>query len=302
MDAKNLDPEEVINVVDVYALSKAFSVMSSFAELRNLIYALAFDRPAGVKIVTKKLASPVRHKSLFAQACVVARHRCVREEDHIAAPLLRSCKAILAEARAMLYANPFVAEDMETAAVWLRDLGPANRACLRRVRVQARRNQNQDSRPGVSSPLGNSDQDRYRSTSTRVAKLLCNAGDLEYLRLGYRYNTTNLSIARPKLRAPPASEWIFAARRIAEALYDDFRPVFSEGLKRGLAPGQLCRLLHVSRVNFSGRLWVERDPRHLSLAEVEAAEAEVVGHLKLLLEKNLKHRLHPRYRKDAVDA
>lgn len=218
-------------------------------------------------------------------------HDSRRTTESIPVAFLGTCKQVHAEARALLYANYFDVQDMETLVVWLKDLG-TNIVCLRAIVLQT---EPQLWLPSPSSSTSRTQQNRYRELCRRAARMLAAAENLQTLRMQFFYHHM---IGGPAQRATlkrlgPVSGWIGIARRVAEVLYHDFRPVFTKGLSRGHSPERLCHALQVSRNNW----WCYRhasSPQKLNAKEARQAEEEVIEHLRLLLRRNLESRL--RYR------
>ncbi|GKT97035.1 hypothetical protein Ct61P_14885 [Colletotrichum tofieldiae] len=260
-----------------------------------MVYEFAFIRLSGIHLAGKK-ASLTLNPSKFLWKRKDVRHsrrrtRRGNANDRIPVSFLGSCKQVHGEARAMLYANHFRLEDMETLAVWLRDLGSGNIVYLRRIQI---RTEPQSWSPRVSAKV-ESQQRRYRDVCRKVAKMLAVSRNLESLQTAFYYHH-KIEPPRSSLRRPgPVSGWMSLARKIAELLYDDFRPIFSHGLSRGRTPEQLCSVLDVSQNNWWGRRH-SLTPSQLNAKDAELAEKEVVEHSRLLLERNLRYRLHPRYR------
>ncbi|OHE92920.1 hypothetical protein CORC01_11787 [Colletotrichum orchidophilum] len=261
-------------------------------EIRNAIYGFAFTRSA-IKIVGKPVYSHRLGRSKFRWKRENVRHSHSRwesrnEAESLPVAFLRCRRRVHAEARAMLYANNFEVQDMETLAVWLKDLG-GNIACLRNIGL--------GTEPQIWAPRPSSktraQQNRYREVCRKVAKMLAGAENLQALRMVFLYNhmmgapALSATLKRPG----PVSGWIDLARRVAEALYHDFRPVYSKNLTRGQTPEKLSRVLQVSRNNWWGYRHAS-DPRQLNAKEAGDAEREVLEHLRLLLERNLYFRLN----------
>ncbi|KAJ0158651.1 hypothetical protein CTA2_11138, partial [Colletotrichum tanaceti] len=275
---------------------KPFLFFSLPPEIRNMIYGFAFIRPDGVRLVGQPTIPLLRSsKWLWKRKAVrhpLGRSRRVSAEDRLPVPFLACCKRVHAEARAMLYSNAFVAEDMETLGAWLDKLGPGNATCLQRIRV---RTEPQTWSPRVSTKVMEQ-QERYRKACRRVAnRLACAVNLASFKTIFYYHHKIQLPLRIRLRRTGRVSGWMDLARKITEALYHDFRPIFSQGLTRGRTPGELCGVLGVSRNNWWGRRQ-SLSPSTLTARDAERAEKEVVKHMRLLLERNLKYRLHPRFR------
>ncbi|TQN64441.1 hypothetical protein CSHISOI_10981 [Colletotrichum shisoi] len=275
---------------------KPFLFLSLPPEIRNLIYGFAFIRPDGVRLEGQiTLPMPRCPKWLWKLKFVRharGRSRRASAEDGLPVPFLRCCRRVHAEARAMLYSNCFVAEDMETLGAWLDKLGSGNATCLQRIRV---RTEPQTWSPRVSTKVLEQ-QERYRNACRRVANMLAAAVNLESFRTIFYYHHKIKLPRRSRLRrAGRVSGWVGLARKITEVLYHDFRPIYSKGLTRGRTPGELCRVLEVSPNNWWGRRQ-SLSPSTLTARDAERAENEVAKHMRLLLERNLRYRLHPRFR------
>ncbi|KAK2046174.1 hypothetical protein LZ31DRAFT_564631 [Colletotrichum somersetense] len=270
-------------------------------EIRNIIYELLFDRPGAIHISGLHESYKVK-SSKFLWKRKDVRHfrvptRRSKAEDRIPVSFLQCCKWVQIEARTILYANRFRVEDMETLAVWLRDLGPGNVVYLRWIRI---RSEAQPWSPHASSRV-QVQHSRYRDVCRKVAKMLAGAKRLESLQTAFYYHHKIASQKSSLQRSGPVSGWMDLARKIAELLYDDFRPILSQGLSRGRTPEQLCRILEVGQNNWWGRRH-SLSPSQLSAIEAERAENEAAEHLRLLLERNLQHRHQPRHKCQEFDS
>ncbi|KAK1621809.1 hypothetical protein BDP81DRAFT_485876 [Colletotrichum phormii] len=257
-------------------------------ELRNQIYSFAFTR-SFVRITGQSVYGYTCGRSKFLWKRKNVRHYHAGDEDaNLPVAFLGACKQVHAEARAMLYANDFDVQGMETLAVWLKDLG-TNIACLRTITL---RTEPQMRLTLSSSSSFRAQQDRYREVCHRAARMLAGAENLQALRIHFFYNQMiGAPAPRATLKRPePVSGWIGIARRVAEVLCHDFRSVYSKGLSRGRTPEDLCCVIKVSRNNW----WCNRHaltPHKLNAKEAREAEEEVVEHLRLLLRRNLESRL-----------
>ncbi|KAK1983918.1 hypothetical protein LZ30DRAFT_758916 [Colletotrichum cereale] len=262
-------------------------------EIRNIVYELTFIRPAGIHLAGRNELYVVKPSKFLWQRKDVrhSRQRTRRSNasDRIPVSFLQCCKQVHSEARAMLYSNHFNVEDMETLAVWLRDLGPGNIAHLQRIQIIT---EPQPWSPRISRRV-ESQQSRYRDVCRKVAKMMAVAKNLESFQTVFYYHHKIDSHRSSLQRSGPVSGWIDLARKVAELLYDDFRPIFSQGLSRGRTPEQLCTVLDVGQNNWWGRRY-SLTPSQLNATDAENAENEVVEHLRLLLERNLQYRLLPR--------
>ncbi|KAK1676357.1 hypothetical protein BDP55DRAFT_742458 [Colletotrichum godetiae] len=241
-------------------------------ELRNQIYNFAFTR-SFVRITGQSVYGYTCVRSKFLWKCKNVRHYYAgNEEANLPVAFLGACKQVHAEARAVLYANDFDMEGMETLAVWLKDLG-TNTACLRTITL---RTEAQMRLTLSSSSSFRAQQDRYREVCHRAARMLAGAENLQALGIHFFYNQMiGAPAPRAILKRPePVSGWIGIARRVAEVLYHDFRSVYSKGLSRGRTPEDLCRVIKVSRNNW----WCNRHaltPHKLNAKEAREAEEEL---------------------------
>ncbi|KAK2057452.1 hypothetical protein LY76DRAFT_606223 [Colletotrichum caudatum] len=290
-------------MLNIYQKKKGnpFLFLSLPPEIRNIIYELLFDRPGAIRISGRHESYKVK-SSKFLWKRKDVRHfrvptRRSNAQDGIPVSFLQCCKRVRIEARTILYANRFRVEDMETLAVWLRDLGPGNVVYLRWIQI---RTEAQPWSPRVSSRV-RVQHSRYRDVCRKVAKILAVAKGLESLQTAFYYHHKIASQGSSLQRSGPVSGWMGLARKIAELLYDDFRPIFSQGLSRGRTPEQLCRVLEVGQNNWWGRRH-SLGPTQLNATEAEHAENEAAEHLRLLLERNLQHRHHPRHKRQELDS
>ncbi|KAK1961035.1 hypothetical protein LY78DRAFT_662477 [Colletotrichum sublineola] len=182
-----------------------------------------------------------------------------------------------------MYTNHFMVEDMGTLSVWLRGLGPDNIAHLQRIQIKCGPQQwdYASTRAGAKAQFG-----RYRVICQEVGKMIAVARNLESLQTMFYYHHEIKSLGSGLRRLDPVSAWIDLARKVAELLYDDFRPFFLLGLSRGRTPEQLCRIVKIDMNNWRC-LRKTLNPPWLSDTDAERAESELVEHLRLLLEKNL---------------
>ncbi|KAK2000714.1 hypothetical protein LX36DRAFT_654146 [Colletotrichum falcatum] len=242
-------------------------------------------KPYGFRFLRlpREIRNMVYHLALLHRTSVVIERedKCSAGTTPIAAPLLRTCKTVHAEARGILYSQQILIGDRADPVVWLRTIGPENRFYLRHVH------------------LGSTRTFSYRT----VAKLLGNVPDLESLEiramhmpdiwLGSQVNPDGTPQQRP---------WLMAAKKVAELLYNEFRPVFSAALSRGKTPQQLCTFVKAHRNLFFGHsdMGVSLGPRSFaprrSLVPMAEAEEEVASRLKTLFERNLYYRRHPRFK------
>ncbi|KAK1566370.1 uncharacterized protein LY79DRAFT_584844 [Colletotrichum navitas] len=260
---KRIEPEQL----------RPFLFLSLPPEIRNIVYELAFARPAGIDIAGRHESYTVKHSKFLWQRKDVrhlrAHTRRGNLNDRIPVSFLRCCKRVNSEARTILYANRFRVDDMETLAVWLRDLGPGNIVYLRRIQI---RTEPQPWSSRVSRRV-EVQQSRYRDVCRKVAKMIAAAKSLEFLQTVFYYHH-KIKFQRSSLQRPgPVSGWIDLARKVAELLYDDFRPIFSQGLSRGRSPEQLCRILDVGQNNWWGRRH-SLTPSQLNATDAEHAENE----------------------------
>ncbi|OLN81863.1 hypothetical protein CCHL11_07049 [Colletotrichum chlorophyti] len=262
-------------------------------EIRNLVYSFALILPESIQIRGNKAEYRIGSTVFQWKRKNVRYQKPWRHRDRsrtIAAAFLRSCKRVHAEARAILYASHFKVQDMETLAVWLRDLGPGNRACLRNIQIRGERQKYyRTNKSGLEAQ-----QDRYREVCRKVGRLLVDAEHLESLQTKYFYQQVKLP--RLSLRRPGADKkWVRYARQIAEVVYEDFRPVYSKALTRGCTPESLLEVLTVSRSNWWWS-WRPFQRKQLPPKEATLVEEGFGVHMKLLLERNLKYRLDSRLR------
>ncbi|EFQ25753.1 hypothetical protein CGRA01v4_02169 [Colletotrichum graminicola] len=206
----------------------------------------------------------------------------------IAASLLRTCRFIHAEARGILYSQPILIGGQADPIVWLRGIGQANRFYLRNVHL--------GSTKGFELPRKD-----CQSVTRRVAKLLSDAPNLKSLNIrAMRIPNIDWNLHRNLSGQMQQKPWFIAAQHIAKLIYDEFRPVFSVALSRGQTPQQLCTLVKAHRNLFSGRsdqgivFAADVLALRLNTRDIAGAEAELAGHLKFLLERNLRYRRYPR--------
>ncbi|WDK10891.1 hypothetical protein CGRA01v4_02170 [Colletotrichum graminicola] len=270
-------------------------------EIRNIVYELAFFRPAGIDLAGRNESYTVKSSKFLWQRKDV-RH--VREQtrrgnpnDKIPVSFLKCCKRVHSEARTILYANRFRVGDMETLAVWLRDLSPGNIVYLRWIQIRT------EPQPWTSrvSRRVVAQHSRYRDVCRKVAKMIAVARSLESLQTVFHYHHKIKSQRSSLQRRGPVSGWIDLARKVADLVYDDFRPIFSQGLSRGRSPEQLCRILGVGQNNWWGRRR-SLTPSQLNATDAEHAENEVAEHLRLLLERNLQHRHRFPHKRQELDS
>ncbi|KXH62637.1 hypothetical protein CSAL01_11161 [Colletotrichum salicis] len=187
------------------------------------IYSFAFTR-SFVRITGQSVYGYTCGRSKFLWKRKNVRHSHAGDEDaNLPVAFLGACKQVHAEARAMLYANDFDVKGMETLAVWLKSLG-TNIACLRTITL---RTEPQMRLTVSSSSSFRGQQDRYREVCHRAARMLAGAENLQALGIHFFYNQMMGAPApRATLKRPgPVSGWIGIARRVAEVLYHDFRPL-----------------------------------------------------------------------------
>ncbi|KAK1983919.1 hypothetical protein LZ30DRAFT_587353 [Colletotrichum cereale] len=240
-------------------------------ETRNIIYHLALVR--GRTIIIKN------------------RKECTVNSAPIAGSILRTCKTVHAEARGILYSQPILIGDRLDPVAWLRVIGPENRFYLRNVHLGST----------IGFELLPKD---YQAMSWKVATLLTDAPSLKSLEIrAMRIPDINWDLHKDQNGQMKQRPWYIAAQHIAKLIYDEYRPVFSKALSRGQTPQQLCSFVKAHRNLFLGYSDVgwSLGPSVLALSlsatEIAWAEEEVVGHIKLLLERNLYYRRHPRFKR-----
>ncbi|KAK2057453.1 hypothetical protein LY76DRAFT_617157 [Colletotrichum caudatum] len=206
-----------------------------------------------------------------------------------AATLLRTSKTIHAEARGILYSQPIFIGERVDPVVWLRGIGRENRFYLRNVHLASTK--------GFELPRKDS-----QAISRKVATLLADAPNL-YLSIGaMRIPNIDWDLHKDQNGHMQQPRYFIAAQHIAKLIYDEYRPLFSKALSRGKTPQQLSTSVRANRSLYFGRSAPGRPFAADVLAlppsppEVAVAETEVAGHLKLLLERNLYYRRHPRFK------
>ncbi|KAK1566369.1 uncharacterized protein LY79DRAFT_594985 [Colletotrichum navitas] len=207
-----------------------------------------------------------------------------------AASLLRTCRTIHAEARGIFYSQAIIIGGQVDPVVWLRGIGPGNRFYLRNMHL--------GSTMGFDLPRKN-----CQAVTRKVAKFLADAPNLKSLEIrAMRIPDIDWDLHKDLNGQMQQRPWFIAAQHIAKLIYDEFRPVFSAALSRGQTPQQLCTSVKAHRNLFSGQSDQGRAfatdvlALRLNQWEIAGAEAEVAEHLKLLLERNLRHRCHPRFK------
>ncbi|KAK2026187.1 hypothetical protein LX32DRAFT_665505 [Colletotrichum zoysiae] len=214
----------------------------------------------------------------------------VREESFdsnlpIAATLLRTCKTIHAEARGILYSQPIFVSEHVHPVVWLRGIGRENRFYLRIVQLHSI----------MCLRLPRKDS---QAISRKVATLLADAQNLEYLEIRAVWiPRIDWNLHKDQNGQIQQRKCVIAAQYIAKVIYDVYRPLFSKGLSCGKTPQQLSTSVRAHwKLFFRRRILGTPYQYHMGPYEIVEAEAEVARHFKLLLERNLHYRRHPRFK------
>ncbi|KAF3810312.1 hypothetical protein GCG54_00000356 [Colletotrichum gloeosporioides] len=190
--------------------------------------------------------------------------------------LLRTCKTVHADARAMLYSTTFEIEDMEYLDIWLQRIGPraANIRAIKLSRSFQASGARQHHQLGTF-PRWN--QNDYRATSRRVARLLRDCENLESLDLGFRYTTKHRNTALIKTTGNP-TRWEVESRLLAEMVFSDFLPLLEKTKSLGKTSVQVANLPKIHPKNFE----------YIALYHYVIngePEQEVARHMKLLVER-----------------
>ncbi|KAI8270684.1 hypothetical protein K4K58_008512 [Colletotrichum sp. SAR11_239] len=190
--------------------------------------------------------------------------------------LLRTCKTVHADARAMLYSTTFELEDMEYLDIWLQQIGP-RAASIRAIKLsQPFQGSGARQHPLLGNfPLWN--QKDYRATSRRVARLLSHCENLESLDLGFRYTLRYRNPALIKTKGN-LKRWEVEARLLAEMVFSDLLPLLKKTKSLGKTSVQVANLPKIHPKNFE----YIAHYRYVTNGE---PEQEVARHMKLLVER-----------------
>ncbi|KAI8241079.1 hypothetical protein K4K55_012897 [Colletotrichum sp. SAR 10_96] len=228
-------------------------------EIRNMIYDLALAR-SQVTIYWDRSDKRLRQNP----------------DCRVFGSLLRTCKTVHADARAMLYSTTFELEDMEYLDIWLQRIGP------RVANIRAIKLSQPFQGPGARQHplLGNFplwSQKDYRATSRRVARLLSHCENLESLDLGFRYTLRYRNTALIKTKGS-FTRWEVEARLLAEMVFSDLLPLLEKTKSLGKTLVQVANLpkIHPKNLEYIAHY------RYVTNGE---PEQEVARHMKLLVER-----------------
>ncbi|KXH65025.1 hypothetical protein CNYM01_13986 [Colletotrichum nymphaeae SA-01] len=248
-------------------VGKKLGFLSLPAELRNMVYDLTL-------VQRRIIISWDRCKMRFRH------HR-----DHrVSGSLLRTCKAVYADARALMYSATFELENMEYLEEWLRTLG-SGAVDIRDIRLTRSFQASYAQSYGVNLPVWY--QGDYRATTRQVAKLLSGCHHLENLELGFLYTT--------KYQTTPLIEntdnppyWKKEARLLAEMVFRDLFVLLVAAKASGKTVDQVASLAQIHHKNF------ECLKHHPSNVGKGNPHGETRCHMKLLVAKYIANRSHPR--------
>ncbi|KAJ0332299.1 hypothetical protein COL5a_002007 [Colletotrichum fioriniae] len=178
-------------------------------------------------------------------------------DQRISGSLLRTCKTVHADARALMYSTTFEFENMDYLEKWL------NKASFAQSY-------------GVNLPMWN--QRDYRATTRRVAKLLSACQHLESLDLGFLYTTVYQTATLIENKDKPAY-WQKEARLLAEMVFSDLSVLLRAAKASGKTLDQVASLPKIHHKNFE---CIRHHPSNVANGQ---PSRETACHMKLLIAK-----------------
>ncbi|KAK1704515.1 hypothetical protein BDP67DRAFT_495491 [Colletotrichum lupini] len=199
----------------------------------------------------------------------------------VSGALIRTCKTVYADARALMYSATFELENMDYLEKWLRTLG-SGAVDIRDIRLTRSFQASSAQRYGVNIPVWN--QRDYRATTRQVAKLLSGCRHLENLDLGFSYTTKYQTTPLIENKDNPAY-WQKEARLLAEMVFRDLFVLLVAAKASGKTVDQVASLPQNFKCAISLR------PRKVGNGH---PQRETACHMKLLIAKYIGNRSHPR--------
>ncbi|KAI3531889.1 hypothetical protein CSPX01_13857 [Colletotrichum filicis] len=235
------------------------------AELRNMVYDLTL-------VQRRIIINWDRRNMRFRQ------HR----YHPVSGALIRTCKTVYADARALMYSATFELENMDYLEKWLRTLG-SGAVDIRDIRLTRSFQASSAQRYGVNIPVWN--QRDYRATTRQVAKLLSGCRHLENLDLGFSYTTKYQTTPLIENKDNPTI-WQKEARLLAEMVFRDLFVLLVAAKASGKTVDQVASLPQNFKCVILGPL-----PRKVGNGN---PQRETACHMKLLIAKYIGNRSHPR--------
>ncbi|KAK7447143.1 hypothetical protein Landi51_07018 [Colletotrichum acutatum] len=198
--------------------------------------------------------------------------------DHrVSGSLLRTCKTIHADARALMYSTTFEIENMDYLERWLKRVGPGA-VNIREIKLTRSFQASFAQSYGVNLPVWN--QRDYRATTRRVAKLLGGCQHLESLDLGFLYTTVYQTTTLIENKDKPAY-WQREARLLAEMVFSDLSVLLVAAKASGKTLDQVAGLPKIHHKNFD---CIEHHPSSVGNGQ---PRRETACHMKLLIAKHI---------------
>ncbi|KAJ0312327.1 hypothetical protein COL516b_001403 [Colletotrichum fioriniae] len=196
-------------------------------------------------------------------------------DQRISGSLLRTCKTVHADARALMYSTTFEFENMDYLEKWLNKVGPGV-VNIRNIRLTRSFQASFAQSYGVNLPMWN--QRDYRATTRRVAKLLSACQHLESLDLGFLYTTVYQTATLIENKDKPAY-WQKEARLLAEMVFSDLSVLLRAAKASGKTLDQVASLPKIHHKNFE---CIRHHPSNVANGQ---PSRETACHMKLLIAK-----------------
>ncbi|KAK1454847.1 hypothetical protein CMEL01_03607 [Colletotrichum melonis] len=253
-------------------------------EIRNSIYTLVLSLSDPIHIVDSLVSTDIPSKKFPFRRKIFRQYyvRC-----HIRLSMLRTCKKVLSEARAIAYYQEFEFWDEEALLVWLRDIGPYNRSHLCGITLFELR----------TCP----DTVTHNVVMSRIAAMLDNSPNLKKIEVvDLKFDGVIDFSKRLKLHRDGQPKLVVTeARHIAEWVFSFFRPLLCSPSFRNGDPQRLSSLLALD----AHACWLYKQKAGINHASIltkemeDEAGASFSEHLELLLERSRKKNLRRRQKK-----
>lgn len=206
-----------------------------------------------------------------------------RDEPTVA--ILRTCQAVHLEAANLLYSRKFFVHDprrpMSLCWDWLKRIGPLNRSNLRSLSLSC----------SSEYPPGIVNRKYHREYSGKIGKLLVESAQLQRLTIPYRLDTTGIRISHPPTVESESKHWTLEACKVAELLYDDFRPLISRAITNGRPLEDISKILTPCNESFLFYTTERgKELQECTQEQANEAKAAMAEHMMCLLKRNVLYR------------
>ncbi|KAK1466490.1 hypothetical protein CCUS01_07311 [Colletotrichum cuscutae] len=255
------------NILKKAKVGQKLGFLSLPAELRNMVYDLT--------LVQRRIIINCNRRNM----------RFRHNRNHpVSGPLIRTCKTVYADARALMYSATFELENMDYLEKWLRTLG-SGAVDIRDIRLTRSFQAYFAQSYGVNLPVRN--QKDYRATTRQVARLLSGCRHLENLDLGFLYTKKFRTTPLIENKDNPAY-WQKEARLLAEMVFRDLFVLLVAAKASGQTVDQVASLPQIHHKNFE---CIKHHPSNVGNGN---PQRETACHMKLLIAKYIGNRSHPR--------